>query len=695
MAKKFNIPESYDPINEENNALKQQNRKISKLLPSQSISNCEVASDAEVTCEYPRSKIKKIIEDFKKLHKTNCDPSTYDPCTLDDTGLVIPDADIIVDVIRDKTITVSNKSYIATCTNAYSASAYPEMSGYYTRLDDTNTVDSGIFNRKLVFPGDTPQTVINEKVKQVQDELDAIAKAFGDSRLNCGYTNAAKILTCKDNDIDGEAKLIADMSNSASIVAEEITVYFSDNENYNKNLGNILLSQIFTLLISKLNCYYGNSEMSLTCLEETELPDPNDASSLNYQLVDSSVISSVTTINGNSIIESIDLNSSDFFIDGEWNLNSYKTWNDIDTRLSSLTEAKTYEVSHSAQDLMFATATCNYTNNQVTLSCPKGDTQNWQPAIDPDLDPKTKLEVGSHIITVEASSEYLGKAYNTGPYSARLQLTSSGRTYVHDDIAAYISDATESYQGYSCILYNNQVAAYCDALTGTEEKSSGEVSGQTEPRRYDAYLAGTANGIPIKYRFINGVIIFKNDWEDVTYTKEIITNPDRYNISHCGECGNSEASDKCNNCTVYRDLSVYRYIVPAKTYITYYVDAGSRLVSEIQTELNTQAATQAISSLNCLYGNKHLDSIPCTKLAKNCGASGVNNEISSPAAEVTENTYFANSPEDADVQAATAAIASAFCICYDWMGGGGGSSISIKQEGSCGDCNQQYCVFSE
>ena len=694
MAKKFNIPESYDPINEENNALKQQNRKISKLLPSQSISNCTVSSNAEVTCEYPRSKIKKIIKDFKKLHKTNCDPSTYDPCTLDDTGLVIPDADIIVDVIRDIVVTVSNKAYTATCENVYPTSTYPEASGYYTRLDDANTVEAGTFNRKLVFPGDTAQAVVDAKVKQVQEELDAIAKAFGDSKLNCGYTNVAKTLTCKDNDTDGEAKLISDMSTSASITEKEITVYFSDNETYNKNLGNTLLSQIFTLLISKLNCYYGNSSMSLTCLEETEPPILGDTSSLNYQLVDSNVISPVTTIYSNSVIESIDLNSSDFFVDGEWNLNSYKTWDDIDTRLSSLTEAKTYEVSHSAQDLMFATATCSYTNNQVTLSCPKGDTQNWQPAIDPDLDPKTNLENGSHIITVEATSEYLEKVYNTGPYSGVLQLTESGRTYVHDDVASYISDATESYQGYSCILYNNQVAAYCDALTGAEEKASGEVSGQTDPRRYDAYLAGTANGIPIKYRFNNGVILFKNDWEDVTYTKEIITNPDRYNISHCGECDGSEVSDKCNNCTVYKDLSVYRYIVPAKTYITYHVDAGSRPVSEIQTELNTQAATQAISSLNCLYGNKHLDSIPCTKLAKNCGASGVNNEISSPAPEVDENTYFANSPEDADVQAATAAIASAFCICYDWMGGGG-SSISIKQEGSCGDCNQQYCVFSE
>ena len=84
MAKKFNIPESYNPINVENDALKQQNRRISKLLPSQSVDNCRVSSNAEVTCEYPRSKIKKIIEDFKKLHKTNCDPSEYDPCALDD-----------------------------------------------------------------------------------------------------------------------------------------------------------------------------------------------------------------------------------------------------------------------------------------------------------------------------------------------------------------------------------------------------------------------------------------------------------------------------------------------------------------------------------------------------------------------------------------------------------------------------------
>lgn len=691
MAKKFNIPESYNPINAENDALKQQNRRISKLLPSQSIDNCIVSSNAEVTCEYPRSKIKRIIEDFKRLHKTNCDPSEYDPCDLDDTGLVIPGADIIVDVIKDKVITVYNNAYTATCDDLYPAEIYPANDSFYKRINNSYTVDSNIFTRKLVFPGDTDQDAINTKVSQVQAELDAIAKAFGDSKITCGYTNVAIKIDCKENPdtIEGNAYLIHSISNGSSLNEGELTVYFSDDITYNKNLGNEFTSQICTLAISKLNCYYGNGYIQVAC---------NDESGSNYSLASSTIINPITSIQAEDIIDNIDFGSSDFFINGEWNITKYKDWNSISNKLTSLASDITSQIMSEATTRLITTATCSYVNNQTSIRCPSGGSgsQNWKPVTDYDLDPNATLDVGSHIITLNINSDYLIKDYNTGPYSWVVKMSSTGQTYVSNEMQAYINDATTSYQGYSCILYNNQVAAYCDASTANSEKTDGQVTGQQSPVRFDDYIAGTAHGLPIYINFSKGVIIYNNDWTNVAYTKEIVTNPNRYNISHCGECNEGETvSDKCNNCTVYRALSTYRYIVPAKTYITYYVDAGNRTTNEIQTELNTQAATQAISSINCLYGNKHLDSIPCTVLAKNCGASGVNNEISSPAPEIDENTYFANSPEDADVQAATAAIASAFCICYDWMGGGGGSSISIKQEGNCGDCNQQYCVFSE
>lgn len=691
MAKKYNIPESYNPINVENDALKQQNRRISKLLPSQSIDNCRVSSNAEVTCEYPRSKIKKIIEDFKKLHKTNCDPSEYDPCALDDTGLVIPGADIIVDVIKDKVVTVYNNTYTATCDDLYPAETYPADANFYKRIDNSYTVDPNIFTRKLVFPGDTDQGTIDSKVNQVQTELDAIAKAFGDSKITCGYTNVAIKVDCRENPdtTEGNAYLLRNISNGSSLNEGELTVYFSDDITYNNNLGNEFTSQICTWVISKLNCYYGNGYIQVAC---------NDESGSNYSLASSTIINPITSIQFEDIIDNIDFGSSDFFINGEWNITKYKDWDSISNKLTSLVSDITSQIMSEATTRLLTTATCSYVNKQTSIRCPSGGSgsQDWKPITDYDLDPNATLDVGSHIITLNINSDYLIKYYNTGPYSWVVKMSSTGQSYVSNEMQAYINDATTSYQGYSCILYNNQVAAYCDASTANSEKTDGQITGQQSPVKFDDYIAGTAQGLPIYINFLNGVIIYKNDWTNVAYTKEIVTNPNRYNFSHCGECNEGEiVSDKCNNCTVYRDLSTYRYIVPAKTYITYYVDAGNRTISEIQTELNTQAATQAISSINCLYGNKHLDSIPCTVLAKNCGASGVNNEISSPAPEVDENTYFANSPEDADVQAATAAIASAFCICYDWMGGGGGSSISIKQEGNCGDCNQQYCVFSE
>lgn len=690
MAKKYNIPESYNPINVENDALKQQNRRISKLLPSQSIDNCRVSSNAEVTCEYPRSKIKKIIEDFKKLHKTNCDPSEYDPCALDDTGLVIPGADIIVDVIKDKVVTVYNNTYTATCDDLYPAEAYPANANFYKRIDNSYTVDSNIFTRKLVFPGDTDQDAINTKVSQVQAELNAIAKAFGDSKITCGYTNVAIKVDCKENPdtTEGNAYLLRNISNGSSLNEGELTVYFSDDINYNNNLGNEFTSQICTLTISKLNCYYGNGYIQVECKDE---------SGSNYSLASSTIINPITSIQSEDIIDNIDFGRSDFFINGEWNITKYKDWNSISDKLTSLASDITSQIMSEATTRLLTTATCSYVNKQTSIRCPSGGSgsQDWKPITDYDLDPNATLDVGSHIITLNINSDYLIKYYNTGPYSWVVKMSSMGQAYISNEMQAYINDATTSYQGYSCILYNNQVAAYCDASTANSEKTDGQVTGQQSPVRFDDYIAGTAHGLPIYINFSNGVIIYNNDWTNVAYTKEIVTNPNRYNISHCGECNEGETvSDECNNCTVYRDLSTYRYIVPAKTYITYYVDAGNRTTSEIQTELNTQAATQAISSINCLYGNKHLDSIPCTVLAKNCGASGVNNEISSPAPEVDENTYFANSPEDADVQAATAAIASAFCICYDWMGGGGGSSLTLTQNGSCGNCSENYCVFS-
>ena len=337
MAKKFNIPESYNPINEDNNALKQQNKKISKLLPSQSIDNCKVVSNAEVTCEYPRSKIKRIIEDFKRLHKTNCDPSEYDPCTLDDTGLVIPDADIIVDVIKDKVVTVSNDTYSANCEKSYPISNYPADGNFYTRINSEYTVPPGIFTRKLVFPGDTAQSDIDAKVLTTQGELNAIAKAFGDSKITCGYTNVAIKVSCKQNpdETNGNAYLLRGISNDSDLNKGELTVYFSDDATYNKNLGNEFISQICTLAISKLSCYYGNGYIQVECKDE---------SGSNYSLVDSNVINPITSIYAENIIDNIDLGNSDFFINGEWNITKYKDWSSISDKLTALASDITSQI---------------------------------------------------------------------------------------------------------------------------------------------------------------------------------------------------------------------------------------------------------------------------------------------------------------------------------------------------------------
>lgn len=112
--------------------------------------------------------------------------------------------------------------------------------------------------------------------------------------------------------------------------------------------------------------------------------------------------------------------------------------------------------------------------------------------------------------------------------------------------------------------------------------------------------------------------------------------------------------------------------------------------SDIQGLVNEQALAQARSSISCLYGNITIYEEDCSVKIGSCVP--FSNNINPP--EILANTYFADTPTNADRQAVIAHNAMAFCMCADWMGGGGGSSLTINMDASCGeDCGQQYCVF--
>lgn len=97
MARSFNVNPDGNLNNSDLNLKSENNKLLKGLTPlagrTEALEACEAETPTPATCVYPRSKVKKIIEDFRKLHKNNlCNPTPYDPCILDDTGLVVPDA---------------------------------------------------------------------------------------------------------------------------------------------------------------------------------------------------------------------------------------------------------------------------------------------------------------------------------------------------------------------------------------------------------------------------------------------------------------------------------------------------------------------------------------------------------------------------------------------------------------------------
>lgn len=153
-----------------------------------------------------------------------------------------------------------------------------------------------------------------------------------------------------------------------------------------------------------------------------------------------------------------------------------------------------------------------------------------------------------------------------------------------------------------------------------------------------------------------------------------------------------------------------------------------------QEDINKQAMLLAVSQLVCLYCSKELPPIGCCECRKIGGviiAPMCNGEmqpgdeckkvktcygncpyvegdtsnavpkcsVSISSAAQAKCSYLAESPYQANAQAATAALASRVCFPCDKVGGGGAgggggaTSISASCSASCTDCAKAYCVF--
>lgn len=141
-------------------------------------------------------------------------------------------------------------------------------------------------------------------------------------------------------------------------------------------------------------------------------------------------------------------------------------------------------------------------------------------------------------------------------------------------------------------------------------------------------------------------------------------------------------------------MGITSFSILAKSFIELYqnnVDDGAPYSpQELQAMVNERAVEQARSGVSCLYGNILIHEEDCSVKIGSCVQ--FDNNIQPP--EIPANTYFADTPTNADRQAVTAHNAMAVCMCADWMGGGGGSSLSITLDGECSSqCENQYCVF--
>lgn len=783
-------------------------------------------AERDYACLYPRSKLRQIIKELKQFKKNHaCEDyltevfTPYDPCILDDAHLVPPAAEIEVNIIPDDIVTISNEACTVTCNSANSPfKDYKQEGEYFQALTTKNyeelrptavvtyTVEAGTFVRKLTNPTEN-------QIVEVQEEVNALALNYAIARLTCGYVNKEISLDCPISVSDQcstspygrtpalEALLLDELSSDATVNAGEYFVAYPDDggDSYGyspdteEELIKDLNSQVFSALISRLSCVYGNEEVQLVCSDFPKSFIDQSGETVNTSNVVHTIDYGTTqTIALGTIYESLlsSKNRAKFYdIDPEtntitWNYDSYDNLDAISAKLSCLARDTVDDLKEQAEQRLLASSSCGYGNIETAIVCPDG----FNAMVEDDLN--SIITENTFVDTIPANDldtddeSYLPDS-NTWVLNAVVKPNTIESIY--DYINSQINIRYNSYISYSCGIYNNTIYVFCDKKTAENAASlSGDgVIFQAQdstgnPTYFRFYLTNQNNVIvpravntdvsvsdlklainieeyldpangKISNYYPDGVYAWEHNYPDDQKIgdSEVVT---IYNdpwqcyplgiasttSAACEHSKESPIAAKFNTttagdgtCTITEvvssgypnyeytnpddkpadfpytpiasgervandDVGITSFTVIAKSFTELYQSSLSTsgvTPSELQTQVNTSALNNARAGLSCMYGNIKIFAEDCSAKIS-CGASGFFSENINPP-EVPENTYFADTPTNADRQAVVAHNAMAFCLCKDWIGGGGGgSSLSITLDGDCSNqCEYQYCVF--
>lgn len=783
-------------------------------------------TERDYACLYPRSKLRQIIKELKQFKKNHaCENyltevfTPYDPCTLDDAHLVPPAAELEVNIIPDDIVTISNEACTVTC-NSYNSPfrRYAQEGDYFVALTPNNyeklrptavvtyTVEAGTFVRKLTNPTEN-------QIAEVQEEVNALALNYAIARLTCGYVNKGISLKCPISVSDQcstsdlgrtpnlNALLLDGLSSDATVNAGEYFVAYPDDggDSYGyspateKELIKDLNSQVFSSLISRLSCVYGNEEIQLVCSDFPESFVDQSGETVNTSNVVHTIDYDTTqTISLGTIYESLSSKSRDTFyvIDPTttaitWNYDKYKNVDAISTQLSCLALETVDDLKEQAEQRLLASSSCGYGNIETAIVCPDG----FNAMVEDDLN--SIITKNTFVDTIPANDldtddeSYLQDS-NTWVLNAVVNLDTLIES-IYDYIKLQIDIRYNSYISYSCGIYNNTIYVFCDKKTAENALSlSGDdvifqaQDGSGDLTYFRFYLTNQNNVIvpravntdvpvsdlklainieeyldaangKISNYYPDGVYAWEHNYPDDQKVgdSEVVT---IYNdpwqcyplgiasttSAACEHSKESPIAAKFNTttatdgtCTITEvvssgypnyeytnpddkpadfpytpiasgervandDVGITSFTVIAKSFTELYqssLSISGVSPSELQTQVNTSALNNARAGLSCMYGNIKIFAEDCSAKIS-CGASGFFSENINPP-EVPENTYFADTPTNADRQAVVAHNAMAFCLCKDWIGGGGGgSSLTIEMDASCGEeCGQQYCLF--
>lgn len=782
-------------------------------------------AERDYACLYPRSKLRQIIKELKQFKKNHaCENylteifTPYDPCTLDDAHLVPPAAELEVNIIPDNIVTISNEACTVTCNSANSPfKDYKQSGDYFEALSPKNyleyrptavvtyTVEAGTFVRKLTNPTEN-------QIAEVQDEVNALALNYAIARLTCGYVNKGKSLDCPIEVSDQcstsdlgrtpnlKALLLDELSSGATVNAGEYFVAYPDDggDSYGyspateEELIKELNSQLFSALISRLSCVYGNEEIQLVCSAFPESFVDQSGETVNTSNVVHTIdYDTPQTIALGTIYESLSSESRKTFYDIDeetnvitWNYDTYKNVDAISAKLSCLARDTVDALKAQAEQRLLASSSCGYGNIETAIVCPDG----FNAVVEDDLN--SIITKNTFVDTIPANDlDTDDESYfeDLNRWVLNAVVKSNTIESIYDYIKSQIDIRYNSYISYSCGIYNNTIYVFCDKKTAENaaslsgdavifqaQDSSGDLTYfrfyltnqnnvivpravNTDVSASDLKLAinveeylDAANGKISNY-YPDGVYAWEHNYPDDQKVgdSEVVT---IYNdpwqcyplgiasttSAACEHGKESPIAAKFNTttagdgtCTITEvvssgypnyeytnpddkpadfpytpiapgervandDVGITSFTVIAKSFTELYQSSLSTSgvsPSELQTQVNTSALNNARSGLSCMYGNIKIFAEDCSAKIS-CGASGFFSENINPP-EVPENTYFADTPTNADRQAVVAHNAMAFCLCKDWIGGGGGgSSLTINMDASCGEeCGQQYCLF--